>query len=99
MFKLSTGADTISLHFFGVYVYHCTPSSCMQQYTFLQYLHVHKTNTLKQCAVFAPMFSVHVYIAKMYIAAYISLGVDIHTMDELTESNVGIVLDEILDHF
>ena len=45
------------------------------------------------------MFSVHVYIAKMCIAAYISLGVHIHTIDELTESDVGIALDELLDHF
>ena len=35
---------------------------------------------------------------KMYIAAYMSLGVHIHTIDELTESNVG-VLDDILDNF
>ena len=45
------------------------------------------------------MFYVHVYIAKTYIAAYISLGVHMHTLDELTESNVGIALDEILHHF
>ena len=44
-------------------------------------------------------FCVHVNIAKMYIAAYMSLGVHIHTIDELTESNVGISLDELLDHF
>ena len=25
--------------------------------------------------------------------------VHIHTIDELTESNVGVTLDEILDHF
>ena len=46
-------------------------------------------------------FCVHANIAKMYIAAYMSLGVQvhIHTIDELTESNVGTALDEILDHF
>ena len=38
------------------------------------------------------------YIAKMDIAEYMSLGVHIHTIDELTESN-GIALDKILDHF
>ena len=48
------------------------------------------------------MFCVHVYIAKMYIAAYMSLGVHMHTIDELTESNIGIALDEFrsfLDRF
>ena len=35
----------------------------------------------------------------MYIAAYISLRVHMHTIDELTESNVGIALNGILDHF
>ena len=50
----------------------CTPSSCTHfctHYAFFQYLHAHKTYTLKQCT---PMFCVHVYIAKLYIAAYIS---------------------------
>ena len=32
------------------------PCLCMQQNIFLQYLHAHKTYTLKQ---YAPMFSVH----------------------------------------
>ena len=45
------------------------------------------------------MFSVHVYIIKMLFAAYMSLGVLIHIIDELTESNVGIVLYELFDHF
>ena len=36
---------------------------------------------------------------KMYIAAYMSLGVPIHTIDELTESNVGVALDELLEPF
>ena len=45
------------------------------------------------------MFSEPLYIAKMYIAAYMSLGVQINTIDELTGSNVGIVLDEIFDNF
>ena len=45
------------------------------------------------------MFYVLVFIAKMYIAAYISSGVHINTIDEFTESNVGIVLEEILYYF
>ena len=45
------------------------------------------------------MFCVHVYISIMYIAAYMGLGVHIHTIDEITESNVAIILDEILDNF
>ena len=53
-----------------------------------------KEYTLKQCA---PMLCVHVYVAKIH--SYMSLRVHIHTIDELTESNVGIVLDEILDFF
>ena len=65
------------------------------QYTFLQYFHSHKTYTFKQCA---PIFSVHVYCKNVY-CAYMSLGVLIHTIDELTESNVGIALDDHLDHF
>ena len=36
------------------------------------------------------MFNVHVYIAKTYVAAYMSLGVHMHTIDELTGSNVGM---------
>ena len=37
-------------------------------------------------------FCVHLYVAKMYISAYMNLGVHIHTKDELTESNIGIAM-------
>ena len=66
----------------------------MQQYTFLKYIHAHKTYTLKQCA---PMFLCG-YTAKMYITAYMNLGIFINTIDELKESNIAIVLNEILDY-
>ena len=74
----------------------CTPKLIMQQCTFLQYIYAHKSYKLKQCA---PMFCFHAYIAKMYISAYLNWGVHIHTTDELTESNVAIALDEIVDNF
>ena len=64
----------------------------LQQYSFLQYIHAHKTYTSKQCA---PIFWVHVC---MYVCMYMNLGVHIHTIDELTLSNIGIAMDEILDN-
>ena len=47
----------------------------------------------------ASLFCVHEYVAEMYIAAHMSLRRHIRTIDELTESNIGIAMDKILDHF
>ena len=44
-------------------------------------------------------FRGHVSIANMYISVFLNLGVHIHTKDELSDSNIVIAMDEILDNF
>ena len=66
--------------------------TCEKEWVNIEYASKHWC-TLLQCIGFC----VHVYIAKMSIMAYMSLGEHIHTINELTESNVG--MDELLDHF